>query len=83
MEYMSNCCWVMGGNTAFIGLALSGWEELRGGPVTRELVILAILCRGDAVVTVSCDELTGDGSSPPADDIRLPMLETALLRTGG
>lgn len=47
--------------------------------------MLAIRCRGDAVVTTNWEELTGDESSPmelEAVDIKLPMLETALPRTG-
>ena len=81
LEYMSNCCCVMGGSTAFMGFCERPWAPPRGGPVTREFVMEAIRCRGDAVVAMrDAPLLTGEDSSTE-EDIRLPMVEAA--KTGG
>ena len=45
-ENRSNCCWVIGGKAALLGLFIWPWPGIWGWD-TNEFVIDAILCNGD------------------------------------
>ena len=51
--HLSNCCCVIGGSGFLFLLALGFPKETEGGEVIRELVMEAILCRGDPVPGVA------------------------------
>ena len=61
---VSNCCWVIGGRTAFKGLWwgepplwLADWAAVLW--LIKEFVIEAILCKGDAAALQPRSELVG------------------------
>ena len=59
-ENRSNCCWVIGGKAALLGLFIWPWPGIWGWD-TKEFVIDAILCNGDNEPTKS----TSPGGNNP------------------